>query len=101
MAMSLACTILVEGNKLSDRGKVSMAFRRTLTRTPNAREIEILLDLRISELKRLRAKPKRVEELISSCSILDIPDELSKIELASWFFVANALLNLDETITKG
>ena len=101
MAMSLACTILEAGNQLSDKEKITMAFRRTLTRYPNDREIEILRDLRISELKRLRKEPKRVDDLISSCSVLEIPDGLSMVELASWFFVANALLNLDETITKG
>lgn len=90
---------LSPGHSLED--KVRIAFRRALTRAPSERELSILLSLRAKELKRLRADPKRAQELLKACSVIEIDGEVDRLELASWFFVANALLNLDETITQG
>ena len=53
------------------------------------------------ERKRLQADPKSAKDILSTASGLNLSSGLDEVELASWFFVANALLNLDETITKG
>ena len=87
------------GHSMEDKARI--AFRRALTRAPSERELSILLSLRAKELKRLRSEPERVEELLKACPVIEIDGEVDRLELASWFFVANALLNLDETITQG
>ena len=63
--------------------------------------MQILTDLLQAERKRLKANPKEAVELVGQGSVLKVSPGLSRIDWASWFFVANALLNLDETITKG
>ena len=78
-----------------------LAFRRTLAREPNEREMQVLLDLLETERKRLKANPKEAADLVGQGSVLKVSPGISQVEWASWFFVANALLNLDETITKG
>ena len=64
-------------------------------------EVSILEGLLGKERKRLQANPKDAKALFSSASALKLSPGLDEVELAAWFFVANALLNLDETITKG
>jgi hypothetical protein len=90
---------LSPGHSLEDKARI--AFRRSLTRSPNDRELSILLSLRAKELKRLRADPKRVEELLKACPVIELGDEINRFELAAWFYVTSTLLNLDETITQG
>ena len=101
MALGFAREIvsLSPGHSMEDKARI--AFRRALTRAPSERELSILLSLRAKELKRLRSEPERVEELLKACPVIEIDGEVDRLELASWFFVANALLNLDETITQG
>ena len=77
------------------------AFRRTLAREANEKEMQILTELLQAERKRLKANPKEAVELVGQGSVLNVSPGLSRIVWAAWFFVANALLNLDETITKG
>ena len=68
---------------------------------PTEKEVSILEGLLGKERKRLQANPKDAKALFSSASALKLSPGLDEVELAAWFFVANALLNLDETITKG
>ena len=50
----------------------------------------------------LQALPARSEAARSSSSAsVALPDGVAAEELAAWYAVATALLNLDETITKG
>ena len=63
--------------------------------------MQVLVDLLETERKRLKANPKEAAEVVGQGSVLKVSPGLSKIDWAAWFFVANALLNLDETITKG
>jgi len=62
----------------TSRERVSYAFRLCVAREPTKREIDALLDLYDVMSGRIRSNP----------------------ELGAWFYVANTLLNLDETITK-
>ena len=101
MALGFAREIVSLSPRYSMEDKARIAFRRALTRAPSERELSILLSLQAKELKRLRSEPKRVEELLKACPVIEIDADVDRLELASWFFVANALLNLDETITQG
>lgn len=101
MALGFAASILREKGLSGDGDAIRMAFRRTLSRKPTEKEVAILVGLLGEERKRLQADPKSAKDIISTASALKLPSGLDEVELASWFFVANALLNLDETITKG
>ena len=53
------------------------------------------------ELARLKADPTLADQLFKTVAEYEVPANTNRIELAAWFAVANALLNLDETITNG
>jgi len=101
MALGFAAEILESSVDKGDRHALRSAFRRTLAREPNEKEMQILTDLLQAERKRLKANPKEATDLVGQGSVLKVSPGLSRIDWAAWFFVANALLNLDETITKG
>ena len=92
---------------LEDKPKASLdeclryAFRRTLAREPDARELAVLRELHAGELARLTEDKKAAKELLDGIKAVKFSAKLDPNQLAAWFFVANALLNLDETVTKG
>ncbi len=71
----------------------SNLFRRFLTRPPNGEEVAALLQYFESQAERFRNGE------LDSSKLLD--DESASPELAAWTLVARAIMNLDETITKG
>ena len=101
MALGFAASIIQDKGVSGDGDAIRLAFRRTLSRKPTEKEVSILEGLLGKERKRLQANPKDAKALFSSASALKLSPGLDEVELAAWFFVANALLNLDETITKG
>ncbi|MBT3636641.1 MAG: DUF1553 domain-containing protein [Opitutae bacterium] len=101
MALGFAASIIQEKSVSGDKEGARWAFRRTLAREPTEREVAVLEGLLQKERKRLQANPKDAKALVGTASALKLSPGLDEVELASWFFVANALLNLDETITKG
>jgi hypothetical protein len=101
MALGFAASIIREKGGAGDADAIRMAFSRTLSRKPTGKEVSVLRELLQKERKRLQANPKDARDLVRSAAALKLSPGLSEVELASWFFVANALLNLDETITKG
>ena len=101
MALGFAASIIQEKSVSGDKDGVRWAFRRALVRKPTEREVAVLEGLLQRERKRLQANPKDAKDLVRSAAALNLSPGLSEVELAAWFFVANALLNLDETITKG
>ena len=81
--------------------RLRYAFRRTLAREPDARELAILRELHAGELSRLSEDKAAAKKLLDGIKVIKFSAKLDPNQLAAWFFVANALLNLDETITKG
>ena len=76
------------------------------TRTASERETARLGELYDGRLERFAADPKQARKLIESVRGdrlpgVDMGDDRAIAELAAWFHVANVLLNLDETITRG
>ena len=51
--------------------------------------------------ERLKSDSSIAKSLLSQAPQIEISDKFECDEVGAWFFVANALLNLDETITKG
>jgi hypothetical protein len=79
---------------------ITLGFRSCVARTPEEAEVVILRGLLDGERARYGAAPERAAELAGSAAVArsDVPDD--PVELASWICVANALLNLDETLTR-
>ena len=79
-------------------GRIHHAFRRAVSREPQAGEIEALLELFQSERAHALAHPRAAEDLWRGH---DFPDADARAEAFGWYAVATALLNLSETITRG
>ena len=101
MALGFAVSILEKTTGQSTTDQMVHAFRRALSRDPTEGETEILLDLLREQGDRLLSDRSLTRDLLSQAPDIKIPTKLDSNEVGAWFFVANALLNLDETITKG
>ncbi|MBA63156.1 MAG: hypothetical protein CMJ76_12425 [Planctomycetaceae bacterium] len=76
------------------REQVAYAFVRTVSRKPSEREIDILVELYEETVNQLTDRSKDLVALIG-----EKEKEVSP-ELGAWYYLANVLLNLDETITR-
>ena len=101
VALGFAVSILEKTQGKSDQDRVTHAVRRALSRDPSSQEIKVLLSLLSEQSERLKTDSAISKSLLSQAPQIEISEKLDSDEVAAWFFVANALLNLDETITKG
>lgn len=83
---------------LSDRERVAYAFRLCVSRKPTQAEVDHLTKVFQQELKYFQEHPQTAQKLISADHR---PEGVGATRMAAWFYIANILLNLDETITKG
>ena len=98
-AEALARRLMTEGGS-DDAERLSYAFKCCVARPPTPAEQRQLLDLFRSVRRRLETEPARANSLVSG-SLPATPKVRNPSELAAWTVVANVLLNLDETLTKG
>ncbi len=98
-ARVFAQRILAEGGSSVDE-RVEFAFRTSLGRRPNEAETERLRAFVEQQLKSYRRDRPSAQRLIS-VGAAPLPTEIDARELAAWMMLANLLLNLDETLTKG
>ncbi len=97
-ARALAERTLREGGK-DAQSRIVYAFRLALARKPLAQEAKVLRDLLTRQLTNYRKDKKAASELLR-VGESKWDKRLDASELAAWTMVANAILNLDETITK-
>ncbi len=97
-ACGLARRILVEA-KGDAKARAAWAFRVCVSRQPQPVEVEKLAALYEKALTRYRAGPKAAAALVKYGRVG--ADGIRGEELAAWAVIANVLLNLDETLTKG
>jgi len=100
MAMAMAGRILTEAPADDVASRATYGFRLATGREPNARELQAVSDLVTREKKQFESDPKLAEALINDIEGWKPPRDLSRVDLAAWFFAAHVLLNLDETITQ-
>lgn len=81
----------------SDR--VRYAYLLAISRPPSTKETEILVDLYDQMLERYSREPDKAESFLA-VGESPRPDEFSVSEHAAWTIVAQAILNLDEALTK-
>lgn len=97
-AMAFAKHVLLEKPTASTDERLIYAFRRATGRTPRAEELVTLSKLLSAVLSTRTADPKSAEAFVGQ---FDLPPNVNAPEFTAWYAVAAALLNLDETISKG
>ena len=97
-AMAFAKRVLVETPAAGRADRITHAFRIATARAPDAAELATLSQLLEAELAARTADPKAAQEFLGA---FEMPKGVGPEEFAAWYAVAAALLNLDETITKG
>jgi hypothetical protein len=95
-ARALAGRVLRERATASTADRATYAFRLVATRTPKPDEVERIVDSYTRQLERFRKDPAAAARTIKGSAI----EGVDPVEHAAWTLVANALLNLDETLTK-
>jgi hypothetical protein len=71
-------------------------FRRVLSRSPGANEIARTVASYTDHLTRFRSDPSAAAKVVGKYAVKGA----DAAEQAAWTLVANALLNLDEALTK-
>jgi mono/diheme cytochrome c family protein len=100
-AAALARRILAESSGTPE-DRALHAFRLVLARKPLPAESGHLVELYYENLNRYRSDPTAAQAMAEAgLATIKGAAGLDKAELAAWTVVANVLLNLDETVTKG
>lgn len=98
-ARKFAERIIQHGGESPER-RIEYAFRNAIARRPSGDEKSVLLQVLNNQLALYRADPQTAEKLVQ---VGESPRNanLDVAELAAWTMIANVILNLDETLTKG
>jgi hypothetical protein len=90
---------LVESTEMSLEEKVTLAFRKIISRKPAQDEIEILIKGYEEEYERFAANPLEAKEFLK---VGDYPQDpsLDPLECAAMMHVVTIIYNLDEAISK-
>ncbi len=98
-ARGLAQRIVASGHG-SPAERIAFAFKLCTARGPRAEEAQVLLEVYEEQRARFEREPEAAAKLLK-VGESPAPETMDPTELAAWTAVANVLLNLDETITKG
>ena len=100
MALAFAGRILTE-TKGGPDSRILYAYKTAFARTPRPAETAYLKTLLLKRHAFFQKNPKAAQTLIDSAKGWKVPAGIDAGELASWFYLTNILMNLDEAITKG
>ena len=95
-AQALAARVLRDRANASPSDRATYAFRLVATRTPKPEELARIAASYGRQLERFRKDPDAAARTINGYAI----EGVDAAEQAAWTLVANALLNLDEAVTK-
>jgi hypothetical protein len=98
-ARVFAQRILTEGGSTVE-SRVEFAFKTCVNRAPTRAERQRLVDFLEQQQRGFQKDPAAAEALLS-IGAAPRPSTLDARTLAAWMMVANALFNLDESLTKG
>ena len=101
LALAFAGRVLSEKPKANTGERITHAFKTALSRAPKPEETVFLEKLLKRRLALFQKDPIAVKALLDGIKGWKAPKGMDQAQLAAWFYVANILLNLDETITKG
>jgi mono/diheme cytochrome c family protein len=99
-AGGLARRMTSEGGA-QDRQRLVFGFKAVLARAPSETELAAILNLLGRARARFAADPAAAERLLAQAALTGDRGDISPTDLAAWTVVANVLLNLDETLTRG
>jgi hypothetical protein len=95
-ARALAARVLREAAGSSATERVTYAFRLAVGRTPAREEIDRIVASHLAQLEGFRKEPGAAARAIKGHAVSGV----DAAEQAAWTLVANALLNLDDALTK-
>ena len=98
IAVGLAQRIVAEADSESAECRAAYGFRLCVSRMPSPEETAALVALYRLERAKVEAHPDLIRKRIGNLPQAWRRPEADRREVAAWFAVANALLNLDETI---
>jgi len=98
-ARKLAERMLTQGGATTE-DRLAFAFRLATARPPRDRELEVLKTVLQRQQEIYRQNTEAAIRLLG-VGEASRDDQLDAAELAAWTMVASAILNLDETLTKG
>jgi hypothetical protein len=98
-ARVFARRIMTEGGE-PDRDRIVWAFRTATSRMPDEREQKVIAGL-LTRYREKYTEHKDQAEALLSVGEAPRDKSLDPSEHAAWTMIANLILNLDETITKG
>jgi hypothetical protein len=98
-ARQLAARVLRE-TAADPSARITRAFRLATARHPRADEIDVLRQFFRYQLADFRANPESARQLVG-VGESKTDAAFDPCTLAAWTMVANVILNLDETVTKG
>jgi mono/diheme cytochrome c family protein len=79
--------------------RIAFLFKRATARTPDAREMSVLLEAYQTHLAKYQKDVEKAKKLIAGGEA-KVDVSLNASELAAWTMIANLLLNLDEVLNK-
>ena len=104
-ARHFAQRILKDGGE-TNQSRLTYGFRAVTAREPTEHELQVLSSALVQQQTEFSADPASASALIDSATTQPEPahqnrDKTQDPQLAAWTMIANLLLNLDETLTKG
>ena len=83
-----------------DRKRIDLAYRLTTARPASEREMSVLLGILADQHERFTAAPESANQFLS---VGELPrdESIDAIRHAAWTVIAQMILNLDETLTRG
>jgi hypothetical protein len=99
LARALADRMRTEAPQATVDARISYGFRLVTSRSPSAAELARLRAFQVQTRQRYGAAPGEAADALGLGK--DAKVTADELDLASWTMVANVLLNLDETVTKG
>ncbi|MFT5049158.1 MAG: hypothetical protein ACI8QZ_000548 [Chlamydiales bacterium] len=86
-------------DELDDSRQLARLFRMCTSREPEAVEVEALVAALEGFRRRFRESPEDAAALLE-VGAAPVPDGVDPVELGAWTLIANAVLNLHETLTQ-
>jgi len=96
MAIALAERIATAGESMSIDDRVAYAVKLCVARSATEDEVKHLAEVYRQQREQFESSPADAKSLVGK----QTTSRADAKEIAAWFYLANILLNLDETITK-
>ncbi len=97
-ARSFGKRMLSEGGT-TPAERITFGYRTTLSRNPDATELQVVQTVLDQYLDRYRQDPSAAKAVVS-VGESPRPDGMNDVDLAAYTLIGNLILNLDETVTR-